>query len=1095
MRGRPLGTDCSAVVACPPIRNVFVGRTGLLSVEGWPIRAPKMFVSVCLAVCMLSAACASLARPPAENLAWERWRKCLGNSQISLKEIRADGEIWVFFTDASALKEWRECDRLVKQEQLRRAQSQEEAEIERLISQAKTEERAGQLDEAAALIGRVRRLFQKAGLRLAEFRAVKGLAETYQAQGRISEAVKTFEEALGLLSADDVGETYPLLRRLGYLHAKSGDVDQAIIMGERELALIQKAGQIAIGDGLFWRPIVALADLSWFHFEKGNYREALSYAEMAYARRERDQPIGSFWALILTYRGLARYELLDADGAGNDFREALKVLEEWPDRNLRADLHNNLGNVDFGRGNYQKAIGSYEQALRLDKELGASSARALHLANLGRAYIALNLFDRAHYYLDDSIDIARASRDLKMLERGLRRKSEAYLKQRDLEAAYTFARQALQIARDRGSTAAEGWVQIDIGYIQVALAQYERARQSFREALEMSERGPIPYLRASAIEGLGRSHLQAGEYELAASYLAALEAYAEELGPTNVIGWGFWYVTGQVREGQGRLAEAYDAYAESIRQIETVRVKLTTVEQRASYVEDKQGVYEAAVRVLFRSGRIPAAFEYAERSKGRAFLDLLNQRSLKLRPLGNGSEALIDEEAGLAKEIAQRQVEILQSGSQDVQVPTELLRRRAVELRAVEERWRDLGRTLTGKVRAYEGHSVWTPASVAEIQGSLPEGAGVLSYYIGKRDGWMFYVDRERFVGRTLQTSPEALTSDVLALRRAIMSRVGGSEASTADWISPARRLYQALVVPIAPYLDGKRDLIVAANGALHYVPFQALLDEDRRPLVERIAISMVPSASSLRLLAVMPTRLARGLGVANPAVPGLTRLPGAEEEVRTLSRVWPSELILDRAATKAAVIPRMRTAWMVHFATHAELDRFAPLQSSLRLTPTDIDDGRLTLDEIFDLDMSAELVVLAACDTGLGVGYKGERGAVRSAEEQLFPPGDELVGLSRAFFYAGTPSLVASLWPVEDSSTATLMGRFYENLKRMPKAEALRQAQLSVLRTGRATNSPANTGSKPTGTDSATVPARLSHPYFWAPFVFIGDGQSYMPE
>jgi CHAT domain-containing protein len=155
-----------------------------------------------------------------------------------------------------------------------------------------------------------------------------------------------------------------------------------------------------------------------------------------------------------------------------------------------------------------------------------------------------------------------------------------------------------------------------------------------------------------------------------------------------------------------------------------------------------------------------------------------------------------------------------------------------------------------------------------------------------------------------------------------------------------------------------------------------------------------------------------------------------------------------------------------------------------LRLTPTsDDDDGRLTVDQIFDQELSAQMVVLAACDTGIGLGYQGAVNPLLGAKEQAFPPGDEVVGLSRAFLYAGTASVVASLWAVEDTSTATLMSHFYRNLRTMPKAEALRQAQLLLLQAKPDPGLDARAGS--------AVKPDLSHPYFWAPFVLIGDGHS----
>jgi CHAT domain-containing protein len=153
------------------------------------------------------------------------------------------------------------------------------------------------------------------------------------------------------------------------------------------------------------------------------------------------------------------------------------------------------------------------------------------------------------------------------------------------------------------------------------------------------------------------------------------------------------------------------------------------------------------------------------------------------------------------------------------------------------------------------------------------------------------------------------------------------------------------------------------------------------------------------------------------------------------------------------------------------------PLRSNLRFVPAAGNDGRLTVDEIFDMNIKANLVTLSACETALARGKGGG-----------FPQGDDLVGLSRAFIHAGTPSTVASLWKVADESTVTLMQAFYRNLQSMSKAEALRQAQLELM--GFRIPYTAQRGivtTKLAGSEPGT-PVDCSHPFFWAPFILVGD-------
>lgn len=176
----------------------------------------------------------------------------------------------------------------------------------------------------------------------------------------------------------------------------------------------------------------------------------------------------------------------------------------------------------------------------------------------------------------------------------------------------------------------------------------------------------------------------------------------------------------------------------------------------------------------------------------------------------------------------------------------------------------------------------------------------------------------------------------------------------------------------------------------------------------------------------------------------------------------------------------------ILHFATHVELSENDPLSSAILLAKDDKEDGRLEVREIFGMDLHVSLVVLSACETGLG----------------KLSSGDDLVGLTRAFIYAGTPSVVASLWNVEDSSTAALMASFYKNLKTMSKVESLRDAQLQLIRgearsdllARRGIGGVGKLGEVPETKSQSPIPNSLSvstsHPYFWAPFILVGDGK-----
>lgn len=239
-------------------------------------------------------------------------------------------------------------------------------------------------------------------------------------------------------------------------------------------------------------------------------------------------------------------------------------------------------------------------------------------------------------------------------------------------------------------------------------------------------------------------------------------------------------------------------------------------------------------------------------------------------------------------------------------------------------------------------------------------------------------------------------------------------------------------------------------HKALLLVPFAALQDPEKKFLIEKHTPRTITSIQSLALTeqkqkvadstrrSALP--LASALVVGNPimpqlaAIPGqapqqLAPLPGAEFEARQISPLLQTMPLIGAIASEGIVTQEMRTAPILHFATHGLFDDQQGLNSALALTPQG-GDGFLTAEEIMGLSLRADLAVLSACDTA--------RGSIT---------GDGMIGLSRSFFAAGVPSLVSSLWPVADLSTAALMEQFYRNLQMQPdKAQALRQAMLTTM-------------------------------------------------
>jgi len=364
------------------------------------------------------------------------------------------------------------------------------------------------------------------------------------------------------------------------------------------------------------------------------------------------------------------------------------------------------------------------------------------------------------------------------------------------------------------------------------------------------------------------------------------------------------------------------------------------------------------------------------------------------------------------------------------------------------------------------------PLKLAEVQQLLGPDQSLVEYFVTNDAVYIWVVERDRMKFEKVEMRRKELVGLVKALRDSIYE-----VRQQVTFEKASKKLYQELLQKALAHVRGK-ELIIVPHDVLHYVPFQALISDDGKYLIENYTISYLSSASLLKFTTAK-RRAKKGkkvLAMGNPDVgdPRMS-LPHAEKEVAGLSKWYAEPTVLLRGEALEGQGKRLSPRHdILHFATHAELREEDPMTSALLLARGEEEDGRLEVREVFGMKLNADLVVLSACETALG----------------KLSRGDELVGLTRAFIYAGTPSVVASLWRVEDSSTAELMAAFHRNLQTMTKAEALRQAQLAMMKGHEPQDQGVNRGRDLT-TVAQRKPsrnARRGHPFFWAPFVLVGN-------
>jgi len=490
--------------------------------------------------------------------------------------------------------------------------------------------------------------------------------------------------------------------------------------------------------------------------------------------------------------------------------------------------------------------------------------------------------------------------------------------------------------------------------------------------------------------------------------------------------WLVLYDRARIALAEGDRATAIELLRRAVEIIELQRSSIDSETGRIGFVGDKQSVYQMLVSLLVADGSDTAAFEYVERSKARALVDLLaSQKSVKVEArnpdAGNTLLKLSQAEADLVALPAPGEREGGARSRSAVSVLRSQLQTQAPELASLV--------TVTS-----------TPPNV--IQALLMPDEALLEYYYTGQELLVFVMTGDAVRAARLERA--GLEESVIAFRASL------ANPATNDYLGQSRALYERLFKPVAGMLRAGK-LVVVPHGVLHYLPFNALRS-DKSFLIDDYSIRVEPSASVLKLMEGREKRpVSSALLLGNPDLgrPEFD-LKFAQEEATAIARLMPEARILVRGeATRSFVRAQAERYTVIHFATHGLFDLKEPLNSALLLAPDQESDGRLTVGDLYTLKLDATLVTLSACETALG----------------KVANGDDVVGFTRGLLYAGASSIVSSLWNVDDLATRDLMVDFYANLPKLGKQEALRQAQLGVR-------------------------TRRDHPFFWAAFILTGNAQ-----
>ena len=901
---------------------------------------------------------------------------------------------------------------------------------------------------ACALILATPALQANAGQQLADARVVQLTDQAHKVSKalRTDEAVKLAEDAIAL--AEKLGDQVGLAmahRAKGIALFNGSRVQDSVAWYERALSGFERLNNQQ-GMGYTLLGLVAVADSLGEHARSRDYgARALEVFDTL------DDPVGRARLLSNLIRtGFA------PERSAEWTKEVGEIAERHNVEDLRASAIRIRGTERFNAGDLAGARTAYESAILLYDKLGDVEALAALYLNLGRVFRAHGDYEGALVRYQKAIDLLAPTKSRYTLVEAVNSSAVAlgYLN-RDKEALAAYER-GLAFAKESGNQRLIDFMEGNLAGGLQSLGDHARAIPLLEAAIakkpEMSLLGFRYNQLALSLTHLGRA-LEALAPISEAVRIARETKNMDSLAPRLANrAWAYSEL--------GRLEDALTDMRETIALTEQTRSRLVPSDfLKRGYGDRSQNEYLRITEVLSRLGRGDEALELAERSRGRAFLDLLAARDASPTTPASQPTAL---KAGSARDMA----------STSTGTPLDLAGIRQVAAR------------LKTSVLTYAVHDKATLIWVLRPDGSpvhvrVPITRERLAALVSATTAPL----RDSRRSTTTRGDVTAAASEEDALT-ALPMRGLGLLALSRDDKSSWRELYKTLIDPVRAHLPARGARVtIIPHGPLFQLSFAALRSPAGRYLIEDYELHYAPAASALeftgrRQQAITGNASGPWAIVGNPATLPVVRdrplppLPGAAEEIASIASIAPRGRVLrldGAGADEAALARTLDTSRpsVLHFATHGFVfddPKTPPFLALNRRGTTDADDGRLTLDEVYGLHLTTDLVVLSACRTGSG---------------QV--SADGVVGLARGFFYAGTPTVVATFWDVTDQATSILMSGFYRNYaKARTKGPSLRAAQLALLADLRAGKVVVTAAGR-----RVTLP---EHPLIWAAFFLSGE-------
>ncbi len=859
-------------------------------------------------------------------------------------------------------------------------------------------------------------------------RALVAQGNRLRSQGKTSEALRIYQIALG--EADRLGDragTAVVLRAAGTAKRMQGEYDVALDYYQQSMAINEASGdKMSVA--------TALNSIAGVEYIRGQNAKALE----AYQR-------------------------------------SLKLNEELNNAEGAASVLNNIGLVYLDQGNYLKSLDSFQRSLALtdpSDKLGITST----LLNMGYLYSALGNYPLALDYLQRTMAQAEQLGAKPVTWKALQGIGMVKRNQGNFGESLDYLQKALAILNSSGSKDRMTEILTEIGAVYYAQRDYPHALESFQKSLDLGQ--TIGIKAPATLNAIALTYDTQGDHSKGLEFGQRAAELARETDQNEVL-WQAHTTAGFAYVGLRNSEKAKQAFAEAIRIIDKLRDQVPGAEtEHEEFFENKLAPYTAMIGLLLAEDNDQEALAFAERAKGRVLLDVLRGGRTNINKAMSASERQREQE--LTAELIALNTQIAREKIHDKPDSSRLgdLNTRLEKARLKREDFQTSLYAAHPELKTQRGEAeAWRLEQAGQL---LPDNkSAFLEYVVAPDRLYLFVVTKDTRNDASLKTYTIPLKRDQVAARvEKFRRRLANHDLDYAD---SAAELYNLVIKPAQAQLQGRNNLVIVPDDVLWDLPFQALQPASGHYLIEDCAISYAPSLTVLHAMIAKRRQTKASepslLAIGNPSIgkvtierarnvlsEGLAPLPEAERQVKILGQLYGpsrSRIYIGPDASEDRVKSEAASYRILQLATHGVLNNANPMYSHIVLSQSAGDskeDGLLEAWEIMDLDLKADLVVLSACDTA-----RGRIGA-----------GEGVIGLTWAFFVAGSSTTVVSQWSVESASTTELMLSFHRNLKApagglpyaMSKAEALRKAQLKLLRT-----------------------KRYQHPFFWAGFVVVGDG------